>query len=146
MLREVYLVAQEWCWSIEVKVGVEAKWQHFTPQHILTETTKPVGSFATMPHELWHRGKGAKLDHVIQLHCREKRTHPSYKAIRTWENLNTWGSKMIFLSDKLWLIANHAKSLANLSKTIIRNNLGFCNHSEFTLSRTFKNIATDLMV
>ena len=32
-----------------------------------------------MPQEPWHPGKGAKLDHVIQLNCREAQTHVNYK-------------------------------------------------------------------
>ena len=104
-LQEVYLVAQECRWNIVVEVGVEAKCQHFMPQNILMETTKPVGQFATMLHELSHRGKGAKLDHVIQLNCREKCTHASYKTTRIWENFNKWGSKMILFSDELRIIA-----------------------------------------
>ena len=66
-----------------------------------------------MPQEHWHPGKGAKLDRVIQLNCEEVRTHASFKTTRTWENFNIRGTKMILLSDKLWLIANNSKSFAN---------------------------------
>ena len=45
--------------------------------------------------------KGAEPDYIIQLNCREVRTHASYKAIRTRENFNNQGTKMILLSDKL---------------------------------------------
>ena len=83
-----------------------------------------------MPQELWHPGKDAKLDRVIQLNCGEVRTHASYKATRTWENFNNRGTKMILLSDELWSIANNSKSFANGSKLIIRNNLGFYKHSK----------------
>ena len=75
-----------------------------------------------MPQEPWHSGKDAKPDRVIQLKCKEVRTHASYKAARTWENFNNQGSKMILLSDELWSIATSSKSFANGSKSIIRNN------------------------
>ena len=50
---------------------------------ILKETTEPAGPFETMPHEPWHPGKDTKPDRVIQLSCREVRTHASYKATRS---------------------------------------------------------------
>ena len=53
---------------------------------------------------------------------------------------------MILLSDELSLIANNSKSFANGSKSIIRNNLGLYNRSNFTSFRTFKNTDKDLMV
>ena len=37
---------------------------------------------------------------------------------------------MILLSDELWVIANNSKSFANEKKSIIRNDLGLCKHSE----------------
>ena len=36
---------------------------------------------------------------------------------------------MILLSDELWLIANNFKGFANRNKSISRNNLGLCKHS-----------------
>ena len=90
-----------------VKVGVEATCQHFNPWHILKGTTEPAGPFETMPQKPWHPGKGAKPDRVIQLKCREVCTHASYKTTRTWENFNNQGTKMILLSEELWLIANN---------------------------------------
>ena len=39
-------------------------------------------------------------------------------------------TKMILLSDEIWLIANNSKSLANWIKSVIRNNLGLCKRSE----------------
>ena len=71
------------------------------------------GPFETMPQQPWHPGKGAKLDRVIQLNYGEVHTHASYKTTRTWENFNNQGTKMILLSDKLWLIANNSKSFAS---------------------------------
>ena len=82
-------------------------------RRILKETTETVGPFGTMPQEPWHPGIGTKLDCVIQLNCGEVRTHASYKTTRTWENFNNRGTKMILLSDKLWLIAHNSKSFAN---------------------------------
>ena len=112
----------------KVQVGVEATCLHFNPWRILNETTKPAGSFGTILREPWHPGKGAKSDRVIQLSCAEVPAHASYKTIRTWENFNNPGTKII-LSDKLWWIANSSKSFANESKSIIiRNNLGLCKH------------------
>ena len=64
-----------------------------------------------MPQKPWHPGKGAKLDHVIQLNCREVHTHASYKATRAWESFNNQETKMILLRDKLWLIANYSKNI-----------------------------------
>ena len=32
---------------------------------------KLAGPFGTMPQECWHDGKGAKLDGIIQLNCRD---------------------------------------------------------------------------
>ena len=84
--------------SYIVKADVKATCLHFNP-------FKSTGPFETMPHELWLPGKGAKPDHVIQLNCWEVHTHASYKITKTWENFNNRGTKMILLSDKLWLIA-----------------------------------------
>ena len=120
-----------------VKVGVEATCLHFNSWRILKETIEPAAPFGTMPQEPWHPGKGAKPDRVIQLNCGEVRTHASYKATRTWENFNNRGTKMILLSDELWVIANNSKSFANGSKSIIRNNLGLCKHFEIYLIQNF---------
>ena len=81
--------------------------------------TKPAGPFGTMPQELSHPGKGTKLDRIIQLNCREVRTHASYKTTTTWENFNNQGTKMILLPDELELIVNNFKSFAYGSKSII---------------------------
>ena len=86
-----------------------------------------------MPPEIWHPGKDAKPDCVIQLNCGEVYTHASYKSTRTWENFNNGGTKMILLSDELWSIANNSKSFANGSKLIIRNNLGLYKRSDIYL-------------
>ena len=51
--------------------------------YILKETTELVGPFGAMAQEPLHPGKGAKLDHIIQLNCGQVRTHASYKTIRT---------------------------------------------------------------
>ena len=112
-----------------VTVSVETTSLHFNPWHILKETTKPGVPFGIMPEKPWHSCKSAKPDH-IQLNCREVRTHASYKTTRTWENFNRQGTKMIFLSVELWLIANNSNSFENGSKSIIRNNLDSCKHSE----------------
>ena len=120
-----------------VKVGVETTCLHFNPWCILKETTEPAGPFRTMPQEPWRPGKGAKPYCVIQLNCGEVRTHASYKTTRTWENFNNWETKMILLSDELWVIANNSKSFANGSKSIIRNNLGLCKHFEIYLIQNF---------
>ena len=51
--------------------------------------TETESSIVVMPQEPWNPGKGAKPNDVIQLNCREVRTHASYKTTtRTWENLN----------------------------------------------------------
>ena len=98
----------------------------------MKETAKTVGQFGTMPQEPCHPGKGAKLESVIQLSCGEVRTHASYKTTRTWETFNNWGTKIILLSDELWLIADNSQSFANGSKSII-NNLGLCKRSKIYL-------------
>ena len=72
-------------------------------------------------------------DCVIQLNYGELRTHASYKTPRTWENFHNQGAKIILFSDKLWLIANKSKGFVNGSKSVIRNNLGLCKHSEMYL-------------
>ena len=95
--------------------------------------TEPAGPFGIMPQEPLNPGKAAKLDCVIQLNCGEVSTHVSYKTTRTWENFDEWGTKIILLSDELWLIVNKSKSFANGSKSIIRNNLSLCKHSEIYL-------------
>ena len=82
---------------------------------ILKETTKPAGPFETMPQEPWHSRKDAKLDHVIQVNCREVHTHANYKATKTWENFNNWGVKMILFSDELWSITNDSNKLIFVS-------------------------------
>ena len=74
----------------------------------------------------------------IQLNCREVRTHASHKTTRTWRNFSNRGTKIILLSDELWLTANNFKSFANGSKTIIRNNLGLCKHFEIYLFWNFQ--------
>ena len=108
--------------------------------------TEPAGTFGTMPQEPWHPGKGVELDCVIQLNCGEVCTHANYKTTRTWEDFNNQGTKIILLSDELWLISNNSKSFANRSKLIIRNNLNWGSTLKFTLFRTFRNIVMDLMV
>ena len=108
--------------------------------------TEPAGTFGTMPQEPWHPGKGVELDCVIQLNCGEVCTHVNYKTTRTWEDFNNQGTKIILLSDELWLISNNSKSFANGSKLIIRNNLNWGSTLKFTLFRTFRNIVMDLMV
>ena len=45
---------------------------------------------------------------------------------------------MILLSDKLWLVANKSKSFTNRGKSIIRNNLGLCEHTEIRLILNFQ--------
>ena len=60
----------------------------------------------TMPQETWHPENGAKPDHIIQINYGEVCICVSYKITKTWENLHNQGTKMILLSDKLWLIAN----------------------------------------
>ena len=123
-------------WSLQQK--------QFNPWRILKETTEPAGPFGTMLQEPWHPGKGAKPDRVIQLNSGEVCTRASYKTTRTWENFNNWGTKMILLSDELWLIANNFKSLrtgvSQWYEMILINTL------IFTLFRTFKNTDRDLMV
>ena len=104
-----------------IKTGVEAKCLHFNPWHMLQETTEPANLFGTMPQKPWHLGIGAELDCIIHLNCREVHTHASYTTNRTWENFNNQGTKMILLSDELWLIANNSTSFGNRSKSIIRN-------------------------
>ena len=94
----------------------------------------------------WHSGKGAKQDRVIQRNCGEVCTHTSYKTTRTWENFNNQETKMILLSDELWLIANNSKSFANGSKSVIRNNVVCVSSLKFALIKTFKNIGMELMV
>ena len=112
-----YLVVQgrvllEHC-SYIVRISVEATCWHLNPWYILKETTKLAGPFGTMPQKPWHPGKGAKPDCTMQLNCGEVCTHANYKKNRTWGNFNIRGTKMILLSDKLWLIANNSKSFAN---------------------------------
>ena len=97
------------------------------PWRILKETTEPADPFR---YKLSHPEKDAKPDRVIQLHCREVHNHASYKTTRTWENFKDLGTKIILLSEELWLIANNPKSFANESKLIIGNNLGLCKCSE----------------
>ena len=62
----------------------------------MTELADPI---KTMSQELWHLGKVAETDHVIQLNCWEVCTHASYKATRTWVSFNNQGAKMILLSN-----------------------------------------------
>ena len=112
-----------------VKVGVKATCKHFKPWHILKETIKPADPFETIPQEPRHPGKGAKLDCVIQLNCREVHIDASYKTTRTRDNFNHRGTKM----NELWSIANNSKSFANRSKSIIRNNLGLYKLSDIYL-------------
>ena len=73
---------------------------------MLKEMAKPADPFGTMPQEPWQTGKGAKPSLIIQLNCGEVRTHASYKTARKSENFSNRGTKLILLSDKLWLIAN----------------------------------------
>ena len=128
-----------------VTVSVEATYLHFNPQHIMKETTDLTGPFGTMPQEPWHPGKEAKPDRVIQINSKKVCTHASYKTTRTWENFNKQGTKMILLSDKLWLIANY-KSFVHESNSIIWNNLDLCKHFEIPYLELIKNLAINLMV
>ena len=86
-----------------------------------------------MPLEPWHPGKGAKLDCIIQLNCGEMRTHASYKTNRTWENFNNQETKMIILSDELWLIANNFKGFPKGSEKSMIRNFGLCKCTEIYL-------------
>ena len=122
-----------------VKVSVKASCLHFSPWHILKQTTKLVGTIGFMPQKPWHPWKGAKLDH-IQLNYREVHTYASYKTTTTWENFNNWGTKMILLSEELWLIANNSKSFINRSKSIIRNNLVCKSTLKFILFKLSKTL------
>ena len=87
-----------------VKVGAKATCLHFNHWHYiyiyiyiyiytLKETTEPSGPFEAMPQEPWHPGKGAKLDCITHLNCREVRTHTSYKTTKTLENCSNQGTK-----------------------------------------------------
>ena len=142
MLPPLYLVVQGRVQldhsSHIIKASVEAIYWYFKPWRILKETTNPAGLFGTMPQESWHPGIGAKPDCVIQLNCMEVSTHASYKTTRRWENFNNQGTKMIFFSDGLWLIAKTSKSFVNGSKSIIRNYLGLCKRSEIYLNKNFQ--------
>ena len=95
------------------------------------EGNELVGPFRTIPQEPLHPENGAKLDHIIQLNYREVHIHASRKITRTWENFNKQGTKLILLSDKLWLIA--IQSFVNGSKSIIRDTFRLCNFSEIYL-------------
>ena len=101
-----------------VKVSVKATCYHFTSWRILKETTKPVGPFGFMLLEL-------TLSNLSVGKCA-----PMQATTRTWENFSNRGTKMILLSDELWLIANSSNSFANGSKSIIRNSLGLSKRSE----------------
>ena len=79
-----------------------------------------------MAQKPWHPGKGAILDCVIQSNCGEVRNYERYKTTRTWENFNNQETKMILVSEELWLITDNSKSFANGNKSVIRNNLGLC--------------------
>ena len=57
----------------------------------------------------------------------------SYKATWTRANFNSWGAKMILLSDELWLLDNNSKSFANRNKSLIRNSLGLFKDSKINL-------------
>ena len=50
--------------------------------------TEPAHPFGTMPQEPRNPGKSAKADRVIQLNCKEVRTHASYRTTKAWENFN----------------------------------------------------------
>ena len=115
-----------------VEAGVEATCWHFNPWRILKVMTETAGPFGTMPQEPWFPGKGAKLDHGVQINCRKVHTHASYKITTTWENFNNRRTKMIFLSDELWLISNKSVSFVNGTKSVVRHNLGLCRHFNTT--------------
>ena len=68
----------------------------------------------------FNRGPQVQVRALVELFHR----NPGYKITRIWKNFNKQGTKMILLSDKLWLIANNSRSFANDTKSIIRNNLG----------------------
>ena len=78
--------------------------------------TQLTSLFGTMPQKPWHHGKGAKPDCIIQLDCGEKSTHESCKTTRTKGSFNNQGTKMSFLSDKLWLIAKKSKNFPRRKK------------------------------
>ena len=68
------------------------------------QTGRSIWNYATGTLTAW---KGAELDCVIQLNCREVCTHASYKTTRTWENFNKQGTAMILqlrlaYGDELW--------------------------------------------
>ena len=45
----------------------------------MKETAELAIPFRTMPQEHWHPEKGAKLDRIIQLNCRDVHTHAGKK-------------------------------------------------------------------
>ena len=103
--------------SLTVKVSVKSTYLHFNPWRILEEITKPVDPCGTMPQESWHPGKGAKP--VTLSNFTEGKCGPMQVINKqNWENFNNRGTKMLLLSDKLWLIANNPKSFVNRSKSI----------------------------
>ena len=113
-----------------VKVGVEATCQHFNPD---VYSKKQPNQRAHL--ELCHSNSDThervlNLDCIIQLKCGEMRSHASFKTARTWKSFNNRGTKIFLLSEELWLIANNSKSFENGSKSVRRNNLDLCKHSE----------------
>ena len=54
-----------------------------------------------MPQEPWHRRKAAKSDRIIQLNCREVRSHASYKTTRTQEPQEPWHPGKAAKSDRI---------------------------------------------
>ena len=121
--------AQLECSIHNFQVVVEATCLYFNPWRILNETTEPPDLFGIIPKEPWHTGKP---DCIIQLNCTEVPANVSYKTIRTWQNFNNRGTKII-ISEELWLIASSFKSFANESMSIIKNNLDLCKHFEIYL-------------
>ena len=89
----------------------------FKSWFILKETTERAGPFGSMPQEPWHSGKGAKADLIALSNSTVGKCTPM-QVIKQPENLGNCTTKVILLSDKLWLIA------VIKSRSVIKNNLG----------------------
>ena len=91
-------------------------------------TTIPFGN---IPQKCWQPGKDATPDQIIQ--STVVKCAPMQVVNQSMGQLQQQGTKMSLLSDELWLITNNSKSFANRGKSIIRNDLGLCKHSEIYL-------------
>ena len=98
-----------------LKDGIDSTYWHFYPCHVLTDTIEPTGP---MLQEPWHpnyvtgtltplKGPITLINRIALSNSKAGKCalmQASFETASTRESLEHQGTKLFFLSDKLWLI------------------------------------------